>query len=831
MLHRTVLRGLIVSTVALLAAGCSTGGSESEATPSGSVSLGLEVVDGVDVDTVEYEISSENMDPMGGSIDTSAPGSTASAEVFGLAPGDGYTVTMTATSVDGETTCEGSEDFSVTVGQATDVMVVLGCKRPPRFGAVRVNGKFNICAELTKAIVSPLQTSVGSTIDVSAEALDAENDVIEYRWDATGGSFAASGDAVTTYTCSDGGRQSVRVSVSDDGFDFCEDSWTVEIACGDGSVDNNSIQVLHSSDNESSFQDPNSLEEKIINYAAITDGLQTLAEQEGIPSVFLTIGDHTIPGPFYLASEEVEAFGEPGLADIAMYNAMTLEANGMGNHEFDGGINEFAEMLATADYPFLAVNLDFSNVVLDEGTPDIEIGEDGSDCTDNAAKVLKSCVLQVGPHSVGLIGRAPADFFNVIEDPESNLPGLDFFGGRDEQNQPLVSAVVQVLEQVDLLEAQGINKIFLLDHAQDFTGDPLSATSLRGIDVIAAAGSTGFMAKSEPDGPFNLLRPEDSPEADYPTVRKDMEGETVLVINSDQQYRYVGQLIVTWTAEGTIFSVDDRSGPVAATAEAIDALEEVIGETPEAPEAVVDAFASLQSSDLIQDAFTEVGDTAFPLDGLRAEVRSRETNLGRLAADSTLWFAALDFPELGVDVALKNGGGIRDSITGPVIIRLTIQAALAFDNTLSVLELTGDQLLAAMENAVSRIPALDGRFPHIAGMTLEYDESRPGVQGEESLDTPSRIKSLVVERSTGETDVLVADFEAQGDLSRTFVLATNSFLTTGGDGYAAFTVNEPLAETEIGEQLILEQYVVDELGGSVDIDDPPPNPRVAPVTP
>ena len=310
-----------------------------------------------------------------------------------------------------------------------------------------------------------------------------------------------------------------------------------------------------------------------------------------------------------------------------------------------------------------------------------------------------------------------------------------------------------------------------------------------------------------------------------------MDGKTVLVINSEQLYRYIGHLILQWTEDGSIFDVDVRSGPIATTAEAVSALGTVIGETPEAPEAVQEVLTSLQSTPLVQDAFTEIGTTNFPLNGQRADVRSMETNLGRVAADSTLWFARRDFPTLGVDVALKNGGGIRDSITGPLIIRLSIAAALAFNNRLNIIELTGDQVIAAMENSVSRVPALDGRFPQIAGMTLEYDASQPGIQAQASVTQPSRVRSLIVTRADGSTDVLVENFTAQGDLSRTFVLATNSFQATGGDGYAAFPAGNQLAVTQIGEQRLLEEYISEELGGLVDEVEPPANPRVVSVTP
>lgn len=589
----------------------------------------------------------------------------------------------------------------------------------------------------------------------------------------------------------------------------------------------NKLQILHSSDNESSFQDPNTLEPKALNYATITGGLQALAKRECIPSMHLTAGDHTIPGPFYQAAAQVPALGFPGLGDIAIYNAMGLTANGMGNHEFDGGINEFAQMLAEADYPFIAVNLDFSQVQLDGGVPPVGIGKDARDCRLARGKIVKSCWVKVGKQRVGLIGRAPADFFNVIADPDNTLPGLDFVGGRDpDTNQPLVSAVDQVLEQVSKLERRGINRIVLLDHAQDFTADPLSTSLLRGIDIIVAAGSTGFMAQPVANGPFNLLRPEDTAQADYPTYRVDSEGNTVLVVNSDQQYRYVGNLMVSFDRHGHIAGVDARSGPVATTDEAIAELEQVLGKAPKAAEGVEETLTALQNTPLIQDAFTVIGTTTAVLNGQRADVRSRETNLGRLAADSTLWFTQQSFPSRNVDVALKNGGGIRDSIIGPSIIRLTVQAALAFDNQLAVLELTGDQMIATIENAVSRVPALDGRFPQVAGMFLEYDALQPGIEGQSSVTTPSRIRTLVITRHDGSEDVLVDNFVARGDLNRTFVLATNDFLSTGGDGYAALSVAPKLEVTTIGEQEIMESYIGDFLGDSVDLPEPLAGPRV-----
>jgi hypothetical protein len=110
-------------------------------------------------------------------------------------------------------------------------MVMLNCKPNEQYGGVRVNGKFNFCADLIKVVVSPLQTSIGHQIDVLAKAVDLEGDPIEYLWTGTGGSFADPTAPETTYTCEQVGDQTITITVSDDGFEYCDCNWTVDITC------------------------------------------------------------------------------------------------------------------------------------------------------------------------------------------------------------------------------------------------------------------------------------------------------------------------------------------------------------------------------------------------------------------------------------------------------------------------------------------------------------------------------------------------------------------------------------------------------------------------
>lgn len=574
---------------------------------------------------------------------------------------------------------------------------------------------------------------------------------------------------------------------------------------------------------ESDFQDSNTLEDKVNYYSALTTGLHQLAENEGISSIHVTAGDNTLPGPFYQAAAEVESLGFPGAGDVAIFNELSLTALGAGNHEWDGGADEFCAMLASQKMPYLAVNLDFTNLVCNTM---VRLSSDAQECASAGGGAAKSCYVSLDNGlTVGLIGRAPAGFFNVVANPLERLPGLDFVGGRDpDTNQPLLSATPMVLEQVDLLEAAGCDVVILLDHAQDWTFDPFSIETLRGIDVIVQAGGTGFMAGEE-DGVFNKMRDGDVPSREYPISQTDMEGNTVLIVDSPQLWTYIGHLIIEFDDDGHIIGYDSRSGPIAATEESVSMLSEYVGADPALTpmSGVVSTITALKETDTV--GYIVVGTTEYVLEGDRANIRGRETNLGRIVADSTVWGAQkyLDSNgiDVSVDIALKNGGGIRATISGPDITRIAIQKALAFDNKIAIVRVSVPQLLAIIENSVSRNPAKDGRFPHVAGVSVGFDNEMPGIEAMSELTEISRITNLAV----GDT-IIVEDSVVVGDLDQSFVIATNTYLTTGGDGYIALAEAESLAETDIGEQQILEDYIQEELGSTVDLNDPPSDPRV-----
>lgn len=172
-----------------------------------------------------------------------------------------------------------------------------------------------------------------------------------------------------------------------------------------------------------------------------------------------------------------------------------------------------------------------------------------------------------------------------------------------------------------------------------------------------------------------------------------------------------------------------------------------------------------------------VGNTTVELDGVRDNVRSGETNLGNLITDAMIVAS-------GADVALTNGGGIRASIDAGDITLGEVLTSFPFTNVLTNIEVTGAELMAALEHGVKDYPATAGHFPHVSGMSYTFDPN---------MEVGSRITELRIDG----TPV---------DMEETYMLVTNDFLAAGGDGYTMFEGKEILAYSGLLSE-VLEEYL------------------------
>ncbi len=192
---------------------------------------------------------------------------------------------------------------------------------------------------------------------------------------------------------------------------------------------------------------------------------------------------------------------------------------------------------------------------------------------------------------------------------------------------------------------------------------------------------------------------------------------------------------------------------------------------------------------------------------MRENVRASETNLGDLITDAMLWQAGQDNEE--VDAAITNGGGIRASIAAGDITKKSVNDVLPFGNTLYVVEVTGAELLEALEASTYCTPESIGGFPQVSGIKFiintgaAYDagENYPG----STYAGPNSINRVTILTVGGQA------FDADA----TYTIVTNNFMAAGGDTYYAFSAAESGYDTGIPLDQVVMDYITEELDGTV----------------
>jgi 5'-nucleotidase, C-terminal domain len=147
-----------------------------------------------------------------------------------------------------------------------------------------------------------------------------------------------------------------------------------------------------------------------------------------------------------------------------------------------------------------------------------------------------------------------------------------------------------------------------------------------------------------------------------------------------------------------------------------------------------------------------------PLNTLFEHVRTQESAIGNFAAD-------LMRKEHCADVAIFCGGGIRaDKIYPQGFLKYEAYSEMfPFPNPVMLVEATGEEILLALENGVSKVPALDGRYPQVSGIKFTYDPNKPPMQ---------RILIESVRLDDGPIN-----------LTKKYRLAIPKYIASGKDGY------------------------------------------------
>ena len=570
---------------------------------------------------------------------------------------------------------------------------------------------------------------------------------------------------------------------------------------GDGTF---TLQLLHAADQEGGIPALDDAD----NFSAVLNALRDEdADGDGVAdyenTVTLSSGDAYIPGPFFAASDE--AFGGQGRCDILIQNELGFEAIALGNHEFDLGTGTVADLISADEedeypgttFPYLSSNLDFST---DEDLAPLVV-EDGQEASDIPNSIAGNTIVTVNGEQIGVVGATTPTLPSIASPGDVTVNPIEFSSDNPDDVAALAAEIQASVDEL-LAANPELNKVVLLAHMQQIALEEQLSTLLTDVDIIVAGGSNTLLADDT-----DRLRAGDEADGVYPILNTAADGNPIAVVNTDGNYKYVGRLVVDFDENGVIIpeSIDPEiSGAYATDEEGVAA----VNGTPD-PE-VVEVTDALSEVIAEQDG-NIFGSTEVFLNGIREDVRTQETNLGNLTADANL--AIAQETDSDVVISIKNGGGIRDSIGTVVtppgstnaedverlptqanelagkeegdISQLDISNSLRFNNGLSLLTVTAEELLEIIEYGVSATEegATPGQFPQVAGIEFSFDHSL------ESGDKPNgmasqRIQSLAIKDDEDNIiDTVVEDGELVGDGSRTFRLVTLNFLADGGDDY------------------------------------------------
>ena len=389
-----------------------------------------------------------------------------------------------------------------------------------------------------------------------------------------------------------------------------------------------------------------------------------------------------------------------GDVEAEMMEKIGFDVMAVGNHEFDDGDEGLLKLVDNVSFPVISGNLDVSQSNI------------------LAGKVQNHVVLEVGGEKIGIISALATDTVETSSPSEAVI-------FQDE--------IDSMAADVAALTEEGVTKIIGLTHV-GLPRDIEIAAAVPGLDAIVGGHSHTYLSASDPDR-----------QGAYPTFVSQEDGTLVPVVQAYAYSKYVGHLELNFDEEGNLTyaagdtilldaSVDEDAEIVARVAELVGPIEEMKTRV--------------------------VAEAAEAIEGSRDVCRAMECPMGNLVAD-----AMLDrVKDQGVQIAIQNGGGLRASIDAGEVTMGEVLTVLPFQNTLSTFEVTGAQILAALENGVSQVEDGAGRFPQVAGMSFTVDLTQePG----------SRI-----------SNVMVGD--AALDPEATYGAVSNNYVRNGGDGYRMF---------------------------------------------
>ncbi|MBR4577204.1 MAG: bifunctional metallophosphatase/5'-nucleotidase [Clostridia bacterium] len=461
--------------------------------------------------------------------------------------------------------------------------------------------------------------------------------------------------------------------------------------------------------------------------------------------------------------------GEPigtmshGESILNIMNAVGYDLAIPGNHEFDYGVETFLELAQKANYQYLSCNFNRKGEMIFEPWAIREF--DG---------VKIGFVGVTTPYT--LRTSTPKYFM----DEEGNY--IYGFLQEDTTGETLYQAVQKAVDDV---RAAGASYVFVIAHL----GNETEVIPFTYSDVISHI--TGIDA---------LL---DGHSHDYDVVTmKDKEGKDVIRCAVGTKLDTIGKLTVS-KAGG--ISVEQLSWNQKVSAPDLLNVQNAAGDVVKAEVSKLDeTLQNVVAKTAVKLVINDPDQKTEEGKPIRI-VRRTETNLGDLCADAYLNQAG------EADIAFVNGGGIRAEIQEGDVTLNDILKVHPYGNSLTVIEVTGQQVLDALEWSVHSLPGEFGGFNQVAGLTFEVDAA---IESPCVSDDNGMFLSVEEGKTRRVRNVLVGG-EAL-DPAKVYKLASHDYqLLDHGDGYTMFDGSKVLQESVKLDNQVLIDYITETLGGVV----------------
>ena len=489
--------------------------------------------------------------------------------------------------------------------------------------------------------------------------------------------------------------------------------------------------------------------------AAVKQDLQTRYNHV----LLVDAGDH-VQGTAYGSMDK-------GKTIIDLMNASGYDAATLGNHEFDYGMQGCIDVRSWTSFPYTSCNFyhETSGV--------------------RGANVLNPYVtINCGTVDVAFVGITTPESFTkttpaYFQDEHGNyIYGIS--GGNDGQ-----ALYNDVQTAIDGAKTNGAEYVIALGHLGDDAG---SAPYTSAATIANVTGLSAFI-----DGHSHSI-------VEGSTVA-DKDGNPVLLTQTGEYFNRIGMMIIDNDTNDDV--------PVGTITTNFIEVEDVSGLTPDPTvKAIKDAWIAQIDTQL----GTTIGSAAVTLDNYDADsvrlVRSQETNTGDFCADALYYL--FDEMDMDVDVAVMNGGGVRNqAITGDISYK-TCKEIHTFGNVACLQTVTGQQLLDALEWGARSAGASEcGGFLQVSGLTYQIDASIPStVQMDE--------RGVWAGAPTDEYrvhDVKIYDKATNSwlplDLTANYNLAGYNYtLRDLGDGFAMFAGAVNVLDYVMEDYMVLANYVL-----------------------